>query len=108
MSIVNAVVGSDADLQQGLRAPARRDHDARNKIDEHDSTGPHALDESTGLLGDLAGAAQLGRHPLGNWVGKQRPINPAHHVWRQQREQSGDITATGSLQKRFHNHEVFS
>jgi hypothetical protein len=40
---VNEVVGSDADLQQGLRAPMRRDHDAWDTVDEYDDTCPRTL-----------------------------------------------------------------
>lgn len=63
---VNAAVGSNAHLQHDLRAPARRDHNARRTVDEHDDTDPRTLGESTGLLGDLTGPTQLGRHPFRN------------------------------------------
>src|ERR1700756_843089 len=63
---VNVVVGSNADSQHDLRAPAGRDYDARCTVDEHDDTVPRTLGESTGLLGDVVGPAQLGRHPLRN------------------------------------------
>src|ERR1700757_4673137 len=98
---VNAVVGSNADLQHDLRASALGDHDARGTVDEHDGTAPRTLGESTGLLGDVGGPAQLGRYILRN----QRPIDPAHYSGSEQLEQSRDITATGGRQKSFHHLE---
>ena len=68
-----------------LRAPARRDHDARRTVDEHDGTGPRTLGESAGLLGDLAWprAARSAR-----LSGTSARSTRAHHVGSQQLEQT--------------------
>jgi hypothetical protein len=71
---VNAVVGSEADPQQGLRAPVGCDHDARGTVDEQDGTGPRALGEALDDREVLGRTARLdGRTGVQSAAGPEQP-----------------------------------
>ncbi len=91
---VDAIVVSDADLQQRLRAPARCDHNARDTVDEHHDTGPRPLGEPPGFLGDLSRATGLGPRVLAQSMqSTQSFTGPAGQLLRGRRrpvQQAGD------------------